>query len=276
MIKIKEYPSQEKLKELFEYRNGNLYWKKSVRANIFPGDIAGSFWPNGKKRIKLNGKEYPLHNLIYIYFNGFIDDDSKVTHQDNNYLNNSIENLKLISKYKSKIIKNRVNPNVNTLTQQEIKYLFEYKDGNLYWRNFPSVKSRIKLGSLAGNFYNRYYKITIGKKCYSTHRLIYIYFFGDISSDFEIDHIDNNPRNNNIENLRLATICQNRQNCKKSIKNSSGVKGISYNKKQNKWQATICANGEVVYREMFSDIKSAENAIRVFREVFHGKFCRHE
>lgn len=36
-------------------------------------------------------------------------------------------------------------------------------------------------------------------------RLVYAYFIGDIPDDYDVDHIDNDPTNNKLSNLRLLT-----------------------------------------------------------------------
>tara|TARA_R110000823_G_scaffold143424_1_gene273688 strand:+ start:2418 stop:3032 length:615 start_codon:yes stop_codon:yes gene_type:complete len=48
----------------------------------------------------------------------------------------------------------------------------------------------------------------VGKLFY-LHRLIWENFIGDIPEGLQIDHIDENPRNNNINNLRLITSREN-------------------------------------------------------------------
>ena len=54
-----------------------------------------------------------------------------------------------------------------------------------------------------------------------------------------IDHIDNNPRNNLINNLRPATYSENLRNTRKKAKALSKFKGVTFSKKDNKWVARI-------------------------------------
>jgi hypothetical protein len=53
-----------------------------------------------------------------------------------------------------------------------------------------------------------------------------------------VDHIDQNPANNNYQNIRWTTYSINNRN--KSIRkdNSSGITGVHYNTKTNRWIAT--------------------------------------
>lgn len=46
-------------------------------------------------------------------------------------------------------------------------------------------------------------------KNYSVNRVIYAWYHGLTPADMEVDHIDNNPHNNNIENLQLLSKTDN-------------------------------------------------------------------
>jgi hypothetical protein len=61
---------------------------------------------------------------------------------------------------------------------------------------------------------------------------------------FEMDHKDRDRSNNRFSNLRLATTSQNQANVGLRKDNISGFKGVSWEKAQNKWRATIAAGGE--------------------------------
>ena len=78
-----------------------------------------------------------------------------------------------------------------------------------------------------------YINITINKKKYYLHRLIYKYHnddfdITDISHNNEIDHIDINPTNNKIENLRAVNHSINQRNKNKSKNCSSKYIGVSW------------------------------------------------
>ena len=91
-----------------------------------------------------------------------------------------------------------------------------------------------------------------------------------------VDHIDGNRLNNRIENLRPATAIENAYNCKMSKNNTSGVKGVSWNKGTKKWEANINIAGVRFNLGHFETLEKAKEAIDVCRTEAHGKFARHE
>ena len=78
----------------------------------------------------------------------------------------------------------------------------------------------------------------------SIHRLIAKAFLLNPENQKCVDHIDNNKKNNKLTNLRFATSRENNQNASLSSKNTSGTKGVSWNKKAMKWTAQIKINGK--------------------------------
>jgi len=96
-----EYPSQETIKEWFEYRDGNLYWNKRngphCRAKV--GNLAGC--RKGIKdytQVEFMNKRYYIHRLIWIYHNGSIPHLMEIDHIDKDKTNNRIENLRLVTR----------------------------------------------------------------------------------------------------------------------------------------------------------------------------------
>lgn len=90
----------------------------------------------------------------------------------------------------------------NSLTQTEAKNVFEYKDGELYWKhNLRSVKKGDKAGTIATSpSGNKFKKIRYAGKSYKVAYIIFLIFHGYMPK--RISFIDKNPLNTRIENLK--------------------------------------------------------------------------
>ena len=115
-----------------------------------------------------------------------------------------------------------------------------------------------------------------GGAMHRIHRVVWAMHFGDIPTDKIIDHIDGNPFNNRIENLRLADGFENAWNAKKSRRNTSGVKGVYFSNAHKKWVAEISRNKKRKYLGMFDSIDEASSVVSIAREDLHKEFARHE
>tara|TARA_R110000851_G_C12763530_1_gene533338 strand:+ start:72 stop:572 length:501 start_codon:yes stop_codon:yes gene_type:complete len=146
---------------------------------------------------------------------------------------------------------------------------FEYKDGNLYHK--IDRKNQINAGDLAGGLNSSGYKIVrIGGERHLVHRVVFLMHHGHLPN--YVDHIDNDPLNNKIENLRECTFSQNRCNTPKYKNNKSGEKGVVWEKSSGKWVATIQYLKERTYVGRYLEIKDAIHAIREKRKEIHGTF----
>jgi hypothetical protein len=91
----------------------------------------------------------------------------------------------------------------------------------------------------------------------------------------QVDHKDENGLNNQRNNIRICTIGQNNHNHGKTIKNTSGFKGVSWFISANKWGAVIGVNGKQKYLGLFSSkIKASEAYIKACKK-YHGEFANY-
>lgn len=128
------------------------------------------------------------------------------------------------------------------LTAAVIKELLFYdaETGYFYWKVKPSMP--VKAGSKAGvTTPLGYTMIKLFGRKYAAHRLAWLYVNGEWPAKY-LDHINGNPGDNRIKNLREATKGENNQNLLKAQKNSkSKLLGVSLHKSK-KWVAQISVN----------------------------------
>ncbi|MBU9563063.1 HNH endonuclease [Burkholderia multivorans] len=146
-----------------------------------------------------------------------------------------------------------------------------YQDGNLLWAN--AWKKQLN-GTVAGredsDGYRRIHIPSIGM--IGVHRLIFLLHHGFLP-EF-VDHIDGNPRNNRIENLRAATRHENAWNVKTPRANTSGRKGVYHLKPSGKWQVSIRVNCKLKYIGVFNTFEEACIARDQAEQEFHGEYRR--
>ena len=104
-------------------------------------------------------------------------------------------------------------------------------------------------------FYNNKIRETI-----SFHRIIAIAFIPNPDNKKEVDHIDNNPLNNSIENLRWTTRSENQMNRQVTNINLSGIKGVHWCKSKQKWISRVRINGVCFHLGGFDTIEEATTA----------------
>lgn len=137
------------------------------------------------------------------------------------------------------------------ITQEELKKLLKYnpETGIFIWRITKST--RAYAGDIAGCQHNNYIDIRINAAGYRAHRLAWLYMYGVWPN--VIDHINQDPLDNKISNLRDVDRIENGKNRKKSINNVSGVTGVYWFKITKKWRAQIIANKKYVHLGFFDD-----------------------
>ncbi len=102
------------------------------------------------------------------------------------------------------------------------------------------------------------------------HRAI----LGDACNGLQVDHIDGNGLNNQRSNLRACTSAENQHNSSIRADNTSGFKGVYWNKRQGKWHARIKLNGKLHHLGYFSDQGEAAFARNAAAAQLHGDFSR--
>lgn len=87
------------------------------------------------------------------------------------------------------------------------------------------------------------------------------------------DHRNQNTLDNRRSNLRLATAAQNIHNRGVPASNTSGFKGVYWNRNVNKWSARIRCDGKVFYLGGFTSKRDAAKAYDAAALKYHGEFA---
>lgn len=159
-----------------------------------------------------------------------------------------------------------------SITLEQLKELLAYdpKTGLFTWR--VSGHKRLK-DRQAGWMLKGYLMITVARQRFAAHRLAWFYVTGNWPRH-HIDHIDRNPLNNAFSNLREASNAQNMRNAA-GWNNTSGVKGVTWDRSKGKWYAYITVNGKMKALGRYDTLEDAAEVRRAAAEKYHGEFARH-
>jgi hypothetical protein len=142
-----------------------------------------------------------------------------------------------------------------------VKSLERYVKGKIENR---LQKENILSKRLVGDKGNQYYAVTLcnnkDRKQFKISVLVAMAFLNHIPNGyvgFTVDHIDNNPLNNNVNNLQVIT---KRENSSKDRKGISKYTGVTFNKKSNKWRSQIWIDGKNKTLGSFDDELEAHRA----------------
>lgn len=125
---------------------------------------------------------------------------------------------------------------------------------------FTSPKSGYRIGSI----------LTVA---ILAHRVIWLIMTGSWP-DGEVDHIDTVRSNNKWVNLRDSTRMENSHNCGPHSNSTTGLKGVSYDKFNCKWTATVFSSGKAHWLGRFDDPRTAHAAYAEAATRLHGEFAR--
>jgi hypothetical protein len=162
----------------------------------------------------------------------------------------------------------------HTITAEEARQLLDYnpETGAFTWRVGRTGTARA--GTQAGWATNRgYIAVKVKNRQYSAHRLAWLMAYGVWPQEF-IDHIDGNPTNNRLDNLREASHTENSRNRRIQSRNTSGFKGVYWNKAARKWHAQIHTDGRNKHLGLFVTAEEAYAAYCTAAKELHGEFAR--
>jgi hypothetical protein len=159
------------------------------------------------------------------------------------------------------------------LTQERLKELLSYdpETGIFRW-----LKGRggMRAGSVAGKVTETgYLYICIDRQLLLAHRLAWIYVSGAAPAGL-IDHVNGDPSDNRIVNLRNCTQSQNMKNVKGHFDSRSGFKGVYTRNGGRSWFAKIFSDGKPTHLGTFPSKLEAAAAYDAAARAIHGDFAR--
>ena len=143
-----------------------------------------------------------------------------------------------------------------------------YEDGRVLNKKRGEFKTPYLRGKKGKQYLNvRLYKNGDGKHL-PLHRLLALAFIPNPNNKPCCDHIDKNPLNNSLNNLRWSTISENNRNRNKNSNNTSGYKNVSWDKHYKLWRVRI----NRVFYGLFKDIDAAGMFAAMMSAQINGEF----
>lgn len=154
-----------------------------------------------------------------------------------------------------------------------IRSVLEYnpETGSMLWKKRTGSKQP---GQQAG--YKKkdgYWYIHVNKRHVTLHRVAWVIYYGEWPD--QIDHINMDRADNRIANLRNASVAENNRNRTKQSNNTSGYKGVTFNKASGKYQAKIQHNKKPYCLGYFDTAIEASLAYKKAAEELHNEFARY-
>jgi hypothetical protein len=154
------------------------------------------------------------------------------------------------------------------LTQERLRHLVDYDvDTGVFTWAISRVGA--KKGSICGRInVHGYREIGINYTLHRANRLAWLYMTGSFP-DMEIDHINRIKHDDSWNNLRLCTHNQNAANVSLKKSNTSGCKGVVWDKDRNLWRVQIRIQGK---KKNLGRFANYDDAVKVSLDALNKEF----
>jgi HNH endonuclease len=137
------------------------------------------------------------------------------------------------------------------ITSERLRELLHYDPEMDVFTRRVRTANCVKVGDVAGDIDRLgYRRINVNGSRYRAHRLAWLYITGEWPAG--LDHVNGNRSDNRWCNLREATQSQNNANTPMREDNTSGFKGVSWNKHACKWDSRIHVNDRQLFLGLFA------------------------
>lgn len=178
------------------------------------------------------------------------------------------------------------------MTQPTLQYLrealrYDPETGKLTWLARPRSHFETEnayltwitkhAGDEAGTVNSHGYTcLKLGNKRYAAHRIAFALYHSIELVDLpaELDHVNCLRTDNRIVNIRPATHAENGRNRTMRSDNTTGYKGVSWNKRDQRFQARICVDQKLKHLGYFDTVEEAGAAYARAAKEHFGEFAR--
>lgn len=158
-------------------------------------------------------------------------------------------------------------------THAELLEILDYNEDTGIWTWLISPAWHIKAGDVAGSKNkDGYITIGINYKPHRANRLAWFYVY-KVWPKGDVDHWNQIKHDNSLENLRDCSPSENMANRGKRKDNTSGLKGVHFDKAKEKWHAKIQHNGKTISLGRFDDRTEAGLAYDRAAEKYQGEYA---
>jgi hypothetical protein len=146
--------------------------------------------------------------------------------------------------------------NEKKLTADKLRALLIYDPETGVFTNRVTRRGSLAGARVGSKDAHGHINIGINYHTYKAHRLAWLYVYGEWPPDC-IDHINRDPADNRICNLRVADKSVNAHNTGPRCDTRSGEKGVSWHKAANKWRAYYTNRGVTMHIGLFDTFEEA-------------------
>ncbi|WYV65192.1 HNH endonuclease [Salmonella enterica subsp. enterica serovar Infantis] len=176
----------------------------------------------------------------------------------------------------AKPARRRCNRKREDLTVKRIFELLSFDKSTGVFRWKVPTQGRIALNSVAGTFdSNGYSMIMIDGRRYKTHVLVF-YITHNRWPAGQIDHVNGISTDNRPENLRECLPIENSRNIRIRKNSKSGCRGVTWHKRQKKWNVRLGFHGKSKHFGCFDDLELAVLVAEEARDKYYGDFSGNE
>ena len=156
---------------------------------------------------------------------------------------------------------------------QRLKEIFELDEHSPSGLRNKVTRGRLKAGLPAGTRGSRYWVAAIDGSYYTVQRIVYAIYNEVDPGNLLVDHINRNKYDNTPTNLRLAHYQLNSVNGGLYGHNTTGIRGVSYNKRDNVFYAQIKIKQKTLHLGSFTSVEQAANVRKQAELKFFGENC---